>query len=94
MGLENIIKNSNPDWDNNVNSIYINNNICKSVKEINRALLEDLKNTAENNRRLKEHLERQNKNLQKLSEKEKKDKLKKHQEGKSTKKVYHNNYFN
>jgi hypothetical protein len=37
MGLDSIIKN-NPDWDNNINSIYINNNICKSVKQINEAL--------------------------------------------------------
>jgi len=56
-------------------------------------LQEDFQNAAENNRRLAEHLERQNKNFQKLTEKEKKDKLKKHQEGKSKKKVYHNNYF-
>ena len=71
MGLENIIKND-PDWNNNVNYIYINNNIHKSVEEINRALQEDFQNAAENNRRLAEHLERQNKNFKRLTKKKKK----------------------
>lgn len=93
MGLDSIIKN-NPDWDNNVNSIYINNNICKSIKEINRALEEDFKNAERNNEALKRHLERNNPNYRKLSEKEKKKKKREQEEkNKMRSKFNNNNYF-
>ncbi len=52
MGLENIIKN-NPNWDNSVESVYINNNICKTKEQINRALEEAHKELEENNRKKK-----------------------------------------
>ena len=92
MGLDNIIKN-NPDWDNNVNSIYINNNICKTMKEINKALEEDFKNAEKNNKLLKEHLEKNNKNYIKISEKEKQKKKKKEETKINKNKLNNNNYF-
>jgi hypothetical protein len=93
MGLDTIIKN-NPDWDNNVNSIYINNNICKSIKEINRRLKEDFENGDKNNKYLKEHLQKSNKNFKKLTEEEEKKKMRKQQEENKSKKKFNNsNYF-
>lgn len=94
MGLDNIIKN-NPDWDNTVDSVYINNNICKTMKEINKALEEDLKNGGKNNKYLKEQLEKNNKNYKKISEEEEKKKKKKKEEEKKNKKKFdNNNYLN
>jgi hypothetical protein len=93
MGLDNIIKN-NPDWDTNVNSIYINNNICKSMKELNRALEKDFQNAERNNEMLKRHLEKQNPNFIKLSEKEKQKKKRQEEEKKKIKSKFNNdNYF-
>ena len=93
MGLDTIIKN-NPDWDNDVNSIYINNNICKSIKEINRRLKEDFENEEKNNKYLQEKLEKSNKNFKKLTEEEEKKKMRKQQEEKKIKKKFNNsNYF-
>jgi hypothetical protein len=43
---------------NNVNSIYIKNNICKSMKELNRVLEKDFQNAERNNEMLKRHLEK------------------------------------
>ena len=93
MGLDTIIIN-NPDWNNNVNSIYINNNICKSIKEINRRLKEDFENGDKNNKYLKEHLQKSNKNFKKLTEEEEKKKMRKQLEEKKIKKKFNNsNYF-
>ena len=75
MGLDSIIKN-NPDWDNNINSIYINNNICKSMKQINEALEKDFKNEEKNNKILKDYINKHNKNYKYVDEKEKKKKIK------------------
>jgi hypothetical protein len=90
MGLDSIIKN-NPNWDNNINFIYINNGICRSIKEINRALKEDFINEERNNRLLKEHLQKQNRNYIKVDEKEKLKKKK--EEEKKSKKKFNNKYF-
>ena len=93
MGLDNIIKN-NPNWDNNINSVYINNNICKTMKEINKELEEDFKNGGKNTKYLKEQLEKNNDNYKKISEEEKKKKKKKkEEEEKNKKKFNNNNYF-
>ena len=91
MGLDSIIKN-NPDWDNNINSIYINNNICKSMKQINEALEKDFKNEEKNNKILKDYINKHNKNYKYVDEKEKKKKIKNKEEEKKNKK-YCNNYF-
>jgi hypothetical protein len=94
MGVDSIIKN-NPDWDNNVNSIYINNNICRTMKDINKALEEDLKNDGKYNKYLKEQLEKNSNNYKKISEEEKKKKKKKKEEEKKNKKKFNNdNYLN
>jgi len=90
MGLDSIIKN-NPNWDNNINSVYINNNIFRTAKEINRALEEDFKNEERNNRLLKEHIQKQNRNYIKVDEKDKLKKKKEEEERRSRKKF--NNYF-
>ncbi len=91
MGLDSIIKN-NPNWDNNINSVYINNNIYKTAKQINKALEEDFKNEAKNNKALKEHIQKNNKNYIKVDENEKL-KQKKRKEEEIRKKKYNNNYF-
>ncbi len=93
MGVDSIIKNNNPDWDNNVNSIYINNNICRTMKDINKALEEDLKNDGKHNKYLKEQLEKNSKNYKKISEEEKKKKNKKEEEKKNKKKFNNNNNY-
>ena len=93
MGLDNIIKN-NPDWDNNVNSIYIDNNICKSMKEINRALEEDFKSGGRNNKLLKELLEKRNPNFKRISEEEQRKKnRRKEEERKSKRKINNDKYL-
>jgi len=92
MGLDSIIKN-NKNWDNNVNSVYINNNICKTFKEINRELEEDLKNGGKNTKYYEQNLERHNKNFKRLTEEEKKEKKKRVEERKNKKKFDNNNYL-
>jgi len=92
MGLDSIIKN-NKNWDNNVNSVYINNNICKTMKQINKELEEDLKNGGKNTKNYEENLEKNNKNYKKLTEEEKKEKKKKVEERKNKKKFNNNNYL-
>jgi hypothetical protein len=89
MGLDTIIKN-NPNWDNNIDSVYINNNICKTMEEINKALEEDFKNEEKKNKALKENIQKNKNNY--VNEKEK-QKKKKEEENKNKKK-YNNNYFN
>lgn len=86
MGLEDIVKN-NPNWDNNVNSIYINNNICKTKEQINKGLEEEFKNQEENNRRkklTKAYIEKMKEKERAKKEEERERKYK----GK-----FHNNYF-
>ena len=86
MGVDSIIKLNNPDWDNNVNSIYINNGISRSFKEINRAIEEDCKNEL-----LKREVEKRNPNFKRISEEEKiKINRGKEKERKSKRKI--NNY--
>jgi hypothetical protein len=92
MGLDNIIKN-NPNWDNTVNSVYIDNNICKTMKEINKALEEDFKNGGKNNKYLKEQLEKNNINYKKISKREEEKKNKKKEEEKKNKKKFDNNKY-
>ena len=92
MGLDNIIKN-NPDWDNTVESVYINNNISKSIKEINRAIEEDLKSGGKNNKLLKELLEKRNPNFKRISEEEERKRKKSKEEERKIKKKFNNNYF-
>jgi hypothetical protein len=91
MGLDSIIKN-NPNWDNNINSVYINNNICKTIKEINKGLKEDFENEERNNRLLKEHIQKNKNNYKYVDEKEKQKKKKKEEENRNKKK-YNNKYF-
>ena len=43
MRFYNIIKN-NPNWNNNIEYIYINNNICKITKQLNDILIKNLEN--------------------------------------------------
>ena len=94
MGLDSIIKN-NPNWDNNINSVYINNNICKTMKEINKALEEDFKNEEKNNKALKENIQKNKNNYKYVDEKEKQKKKKEEEEEENkNKKKYNNNYFN
>jgi hypothetical protein len=90
MGLDSIIKN-NPNWDNNINSVYINNNIYRTMKEINKALEEDFKNEEKNNKTLKEYIQKNNKNYIKNDYKEKQKK--KEEAKKNKKKINNNNYF-
>ena len=88
MGVYSIIK-SNPDWDNNVNSIYIDNGISRSFKEINRSLEKDLKNE-----RLKRELEKRSTNFKRISEEEKrKINRRKEEERKSKRKINNNKYL-
>jgi hypothetical protein len=89
MGLFDIIKN-NPNWNNNVDSVYINNNICKTMKEINKGLEEEFKNQEKNNKNSKKYEEKQ-------KEREKKKKEKEEEENKNknkNKNKFNNNYFN
>jgi hypothetical protein len=89
MGVDSIIKLNNPDWDNNVNSIYINNNICRSFKEINRSLEKDF-----TNERLKRELEKSSPNFKRISEEEKrKIKMRKEEERKSKRKFHNDKYI-
>ena len=86
MGLFDIIKN-NPNRDNSVESVYINNNICKTKEQINKGLLEEFKNQEENNRRkklTKAYIEKMKEKERTKKEEERERKYK----GK-----FHNNYF-
>ncbi len=88
MGVDSIIKLNNPDWDNNVNSIYINNGISRSMKKINRAIEEDF-----TNERLKRELEKRNPNFKRISEEEKrKINRRKEEERKSKRKIDNDKY--
>ena len=93
MGVDSIIKLNNPDWDNNVNSIYIDNNICKSMKEINRALEEDFKSGGRNNKLLKELLEKRNPNFKRISEEEKRQINRRKEEERKSKRKFHNDKY-
>jgi len=85
MGLDNLVKN-NPDWDNNVNSIYINNGI--SFKEINRAIKEDF-----TNERIKRELEKSSRNFKRISEEEKIKRKKRKEEERKSKRKFHNDKY-
>ena len=86
MGLENIIKN-NPNWDNSVESVYINNNICKTKEQINKSLEEEFKKQEENNRRKK----LTKAYIEKMKEKERAKKEEERERKYNGK--FHNNYF-
>jgi hypothetical protein len=42
MGIDVLIQNNNPNWDNNVTFIKINKEICRPMKAINTALKKEL----------------------------------------------------
>jgi hypothetical protein len=88
MGIENIIKN-NPNWNNSVESVYINNNIFKTKEEINKGLEEEFKNQEENNRRKK----LTKAYIEKMKEKERTKKEKEEEKERKYKGKYHNDYF-
>ncbi len=88
MGVDSIIKLNNPDWDNNVNSIYINNGISRSMKKINRAIEEDF-----TNERLKRELEKRNPNFKKISEEEKRKINRRKEEERKSKRKFHNDKY-
>ncbi len=92
MGLDNIIKN-NPNWDNTVQSVYIDNNICKSWKEINKALEEDFINGGKINKYLKEILEKNNINYKKISKREEEKKNKRKEEERKSKRKFDNDKY-
>ncbi len=88
MGVDSIIKLNNPDWDNNVNSIYINNNICRSFKEINRSLEKDF-----TNEHLKRELEKSSPNFKRISEEEKRKINRRKEEERKSKRKFHNDKY-
>jgi len=62
MGIDTLIQNNNPNWDNNVDFIKIDNMICRSMKAINRALkkeLEEKKKKGLSPQEIKEQKEKQ-----------------------------------
>ena len=65
MRFYNIIKN-NPNWNNNIEYIYINNNICKTTKKLNDILRKDLENGDRNRKSVIEQFQKNNKNYQKI----------------------------
>ncbi len=92
MGLDNLVKN-NPDWDNTVESVYINNGISRSMKEINRALEEDLKSGGKYTERLKRELEKNNKNFKRISEEEQRKKNRRKEEERERKRKFDNDKY-
>jgi hypothetical protein len=42
MGIDSLIQNGNPNWNNNVVFIKINKEICRSMKQVNKALVKEL----------------------------------------------------
>ncbi len=88
MGLDNLIKN-NPDWDNTVESVYINNGISRSMKEINRAL----ENGARNNELLKRELEKRNPNFKRISEEEERKKNRRKEEERERRRKFDNDKY-
>jgi len=89
MGVDSIVK-SNPDWDNNVNSIYINNGIRRSFKEINRSLEKDFTNERE---RIKRELEKCSPNFKRISEEEKRKINRRKEEERKSKRKFHNDKY-
>jgi len=62
MGIDTLIQNNNPNWDNNVTFIKIDNMICRPMKAINRALkkeLEEKKKKGLSPQEIKEQKEKQ-----------------------------------
>lgn len=92
MGLDNIIKND-PNWDNTVNSVHIDNGICKSIKEINRALEEDFKSGGKINEYLKRELEKRNPNFKRISEEEERKRKKRKEEERKIKSKFNNDNY-
>jgi hypothetical protein len=63
MGIDSLIQNGNPNWDNNVVFIKINKQICTSMKQINKELQKELENKKKKVKSSKEIEEEKKKKL-------------------------------
>ena len=83
MGIDALIQNNNPNWDNNVTFIKINKEICRSMKEINKALKKEL-----DDKKFNKNIKQDNDKAKAIiKEKE----LKKEEEKKNKKNIYYKN---
>jgi hypothetical protein len=70
MGIDSLIQNGNPNWNNNVVFIKINKEICRSMKQVNKALVKELEEKKKKVKSSKEIEEEKKKKMDAYKKKE------------------------